>query len=77
MQAAIRAEKEKLGLTKKKVVKVDPTVASNKSSKSIESKVKDANSLYSEFESERPPEAREINKGPFNIFAIIDGHRGH
>jgi len=32
--------------------------------------------MYSEYESEKPPEANEISMGPFHLFAIIDGHRG-
>ena len=32
------------------------------------------NSIYSEIQSEAPP--LKINMGPFDIYAIIDGHRG-
>ena len=32
--------------------------------------------MYSEYESEKPPDPEEISLGPFHLFAIIDGHRG-
>jgi len=31
--------------------------------------------MYSEYESEKPPD--KVCKGPFHLFAVIDGHRGH
>lgn len=36
---------------------------------------KDVSALYSEIETEKPPDT--VNGGPFHIFAVIDGHRGH
>ena len=31
-------------------------------------------SIYSEIQSEAPPD--KINMGPFDVYAVIDGHRG-
>ena len=44
------------------------------SKRSLKSGQRDYNSIYSELQSEKPPEL--INGGPFHVFAIIDGHRG-
>jgi hypothetical protein len=40
----------------------------------LSSNTRDINVLMAEFQSEQPPE--RVNKGPFHVFAIIDGHRG-
>ena len=39
------------------------------------SNTKDLSALYSEIETEKPPDT--VNGGPFHVFAVIDGHRGH
>ena len=35
---------------------------------------RDANAVLAEINSEQPPD--KVNKGPFHVFAMIDGHRG-
>ena len=50
-----------------------PSEHSGKTVKSGGSK-RNIDSLYSEIQSEAPPD--KVNMGPFDIYAVIDGHRG-
>ena len=35
---------------------------------------KDINHVYKEIQKETPPD--EVNKGPFHVYLMVDGHRG-
>ena len=58
---------------KEEIKEPTKSVSSKKSGKSAISR--DIHSVYSEMESEKPPD--RVVVGPFSLFAVIDGHRGH